>query len=890
MTTSTINIKNPWIPHSKMTLLHNNVLVDIKSMTVQELKTIFKDVYILTSTIVNTNDMLDNETYNNMKQSIKCNRVPYNILYNNILLNMITIVSYADLPVINNILFMENNLIISVMGVGQESVQRFTMQYDGITTLFKIAEMFVMNNYFQNTITYETNKIIRRQMISSMIESNYWSIYKNTRLNISNAFIERKFNYCHYLNTENNVIKQQLMQIYESSTNNNDYLTKICLNKNYVDASASVKKNGYKIYTISNKNEYNSMNYNEFNYIATSCVDKQEFYTLIMNVLISKENCHLVINNLKILEMIQDDKLFNENATSSKQRSILKKYTPIFSHVLSYAWLCLYLEESIKKTYCNVNDRFVFNIDTACQLPYFPYDISSITTNPYISLLVNNDILQSNNNVYGVKSYICNSQPTNKQFIPGIIDKITFEKRINIFLSGDENINYFENVNWTNLAISGSIMAACLPRFNPLMLNFYDESTNIIDYNKYFNEYYRDADIDIMCNASDKFKYIDTVNELKETIYLNIIKQYSHLPQGISYINKDAIITTTMYKTAAIMINKTFIEKYILPKTTLSYIDILLNCNTLEIKQLLYEYYINFKTVQINKYKQNIEFQNHKYNDVYTLCLINDIIITVITDQTPNNVTPPTVDNDPDIETVKHDEVIEPEVIETTEPYIYINENMKYRIKSKYLKHEIEIFKTKYVDFFSTVSRFHLPIVRAYYNGDTVYMLPSCITACMIFMNIDYKYFAGSRDPIEIINKYRMRGFGTFLNDIEKSKLIEYSYKIDKWNKLYNIRITKKYDIEIFFKPMEYTNDFFKISKKLYLDNTISYNTVSTHDFVVITKLARAYRSIYDGDYEIDNLQMKCVGYKTCIDTDGYVIKFNKFLIDMSYISPIKKL
>jgi hypothetical protein len=31
-------------------------------------------------------------------------------------------------------------------------------------------------------------------------------------------------------------------------------------------------------------------------------------------------------------------------------------------------------------------------------------------------------------------------------------------------------------------------------------------------------------------------------------------------------------------------------------------------------------------------------------------------------------------------------------------------------------------------------------------------------------MNLDYKYFAGSQDPINIINKYRMRGFGCWLN------------------------------------------------------------------------------------------------------------------------------
>jgi hypothetical protein len=57
--------------------------------------------------------------------------------------------------------------------------------------------------------------------------------------------------------------------------------------------------------------------------------------------------------------------------------------------------------------------------------------------------------------------------------------------------------------------------------------------------------------------------------------------------------------------------------------------------------------------------------------------------------------------------------------------------NYKFRISSPYLPHNFELFQTKYPEFFATVSRFHLPIVRSYYDGNTVYMLPSCISACM---------------------------------------------------------------------------------------------------------------------------------------------------------------
>ena len=108
-------------------------------------------------------------------------------------------------------------------------------------------------------------------------------------------------------------------------------------------------------------------------------------------------------------------------------------------------------------------------------------------------------------------------------------------------------------------------------------------------------------------------------------------------------------------------------------------------------------------------------------------------------------------------------------------PELEIKINYKYTISTPHLNHSIEIFMNKTDDHMSLVSQFHLPCVRAFYNGENVYMTPSCVSAHMTLMNIDYKYFAGSKDPIEIINKNRMRGFGTWLNETEIKNLIKYS-------------------------------------------------------------------------------------------------------------------
>ena len=140
---------------------------------------------------------------------------------------------------------------------------------------------------------------------------------------------------------------------------------------------------------------------------------------------------------------------------------------------------------------------------------------------------------------------------------------------------------------------------------------------------------------------------------------------------------------------------------------------------------------------------------------------------------------------------------------------ISLSFSFKLRIISAQLDHDLEIFPIKKDDFMSTVSQFHMPCVRAYYNGNNVYMTPSCISAHMTFMNIDYKYFASSKDPIEIINKYRMRGFGTWLNENEIKQFMKYSELVPFWQNLYSIQVHNKKSIESCLGPLELNHRLF---------------------------------------------------------------------------------
>ena len=94
-------------------------------------------------------------------------------------------------------------------------------------------------------------------------------------------------------------------------------------------------------------------------------------------------------------------------------------------------------------------------------------------------------------------------------------------------------------------------------------------------------------------------------------------------------------------------------------------------------------------------------------------------------------------------------------------------------------------------------------------------MEPSCVTALMTFINIDYKYFAGIRDPIDIIDKYRMRGFGTILNEQEKTNAVEYNSSVPKWQSIFAVDSKNKASAAAHFGTKKITDNMFKPGKFL---------------------------------------------------------------------------
>lgn len=123
-------------------------------------------------------------------------------------------------------------------------------------------------------------------------------------------------------------------------------------------------------------------------------------------------------------------------------------------------------------------------------------------------------------------------------------------------------------------------------------------------------------------------------------------------------------------------------------------------------------------------------------------------------------------------------------------------------------KRNIEIFRIYGIHPLGCVSRFHFPAVRGAYDGDQVYLLPSCVGFLQTGMFCDYKWMASSTDSKELILKYYIRGGACILNPTESELLWQYVKHTPKWHTL--LRYQSSSDTadpnSPIFKPRKYNH------------------------------------------------------------------------------------
>ena len=790
----------------------NRIIIDDEPIEIDytNIYKYFKHAYILIKKNNNPTPLefysaeIDEKLYDNVANNLLLKRVNINILKNESFMQSMTIITKPHLDRFNifNYDLDKYNVVISILNMEYTKIEPYLEKYSATTFIENIYNTIIINNFFKVTKYNITN------LIENMRENNFWI---NNTVSITNIFKNRSFSF-----NKSTIKNKDTNKTLEKVEKLNDYINSN--NYSYADITAHIKKKKYTIYDskkITNEDICN---------LYISINNENDRYLLICYMLITKDYAHLILNNYNLLIMLIP---------------MLNKYIHIFKYLIGYAWIIFYLNESIKKTFIKTSDPFIFDINTASMLPLFPYCHSIPQYNPYSSLLVSNENLGTCNAVAanGTSTYIGGVCDYTTQISQGICNLSEFKENMNIFTTGDMKLDLFENVDFEKIALTGSIMTACIQRYHPLLEIFSSTNNSYEKMLKYYNEYYCNADIDIMVKTSDIFEYFKIVNQLYKQITINICK-----------MNPDNA--------------KPHHVKLVLNK----------KCN----------FFVSEKFIQDIDIKTDIDKKKYIKDNINTDPILKEIFNKYYIDL----IISPLLD-DKTLYPELFDDNIEFGITISKNTELKLVMNYKYNINSAHLLHNLEIFQVKYDDFFGCVSRFHLPCVRAYYNGSNVFMTPSCITAHMTFMNIDYKYFSGARDPIEIINKYRMRGFGTWLSKREIKQYNVYTSETKYWSQLYTyiqnccgIHLNNSY-----FRPRLYLEDHYANNNYVDLNNRyieitnteiFNYTTSEVNDEMF--KRYKYKKNIFDNIL----IEFKCINSK------GYTNEIEKWLIP-AYYQCVKK-
>ncbi|MEM0354064.1 MAG: hypothetical protein QXW79_00645 [Thermoplasmata archaeon] len=759
---------------------------------------------------------------------------------------------------------LENELVFLMLETKERNVEEWINLYSSKNIDEYIRRKIFMNYYGINTKCMEMRML---RMVSTMIDFDYWEDEKNCFLDINDDFEERRFNIKIFqdfrTNRENELQKILRFIAVHKNVQNKSYV-KIELypgerkkheeNNNSKTLKIINNPKGHSFFEVTREEDLAIEPQLVEELLTGMTLNEREKYYLICNFLISKNYCHYVIRNEKILKT---------------NFHIFNKYKPIFRYLFGYAWISLYKEEYIKRSRTKENSRYVFDLEAASTLPVFPFLQSQPYLNPYFTLLVSEELINLNYNLHGVRQiFECQK---------GIVTVQEFERRLNIFITGKEDKNVLNGVNWKNMVITGGCMAAIMPKMNPLMLLFkYESDQSMISGNtiseneldRFFTEYYSTSDIDVACNHENILDFIEHVKHLQSILAFNL---------GVA----ESEIKIQPSKTLAIYVNgKVLKEMCDNGRIQYDYGYIINNKDKETIKMLFYEYYIDYKgksninnkKILGNKILISEYFEIISYCDFKNVTLIIDDALTeaeLYGNRMPN------LNSGIEMVFFMYDES---NGKMGQRIFIKFVESLRYKISSKYIKRPFEVFRITEKEYFSAIARFHLPCVRSYYNGKTCYLIPSAIIAYHTLTNIDFKYFVGKHDPIAIINKYRKRGYGTIINNEEIKHFISHVLEFESYKKSYGINDSK--DVGSIIGPLNITHNFFKPKKNIpeeYDPNlNLNYYTPNVKYPYSCDDFIRYFKNKYS-KWPNEFLT------KRVINNRGYVEPVERWLIDACY-------
>jgi hypothetical protein len=676
------------------------------------------------------------------------------------------LVSNTDLEIFfgHSSTFENNEIIVPILEMKYKDIKTYLTTFDKSISIASIPSLLKKINYY--TGGYDRPIWDRlKNILTNIHESSYWT--NHSLPNITEEFTSRNFTdrSTHKTNIGGKYIESDkkqkekeknlpdgVAQIVNNIKKNSDkdYLQNInnFQKKEFTDGYASLIKDKHRTYFAKINDETFPITKEDVTSIVESLKSEKQLIYFVNALIVSKDLCHFVLNNQSVL---------------TKMAPFFEKYAPLYKYLFGYPWLSMYLEECIFKTKTKKENRYIFDINTASKLPDFPVCAEDLLQNPYLPLQINKTELNSMENLIGL-GYIADSTGY------GICSFDDFKWRFNLMTTGDPTKNILDGIDWKSFAVSGSIMPACMQK-RPALLSLVDGNSEQDKWISFFNSYYSESDIDLMCNDLSIFGFIEKVDNTFKKIKENI-PNCTEIDVKFEPF-KSLIITVTDYFTEELLKEINDIYKCNWTKD-----DIITNIGSFEIKEYLYTKYVKCKfntNLNLRMTKTPNEMKNDCMRSYLQLTPIEEMNI-VYSKYNYINIENSHI-TDSDTEYYINDFRQDGSKVSESENFmvIKISENIKYKISSPKMLRTIELFRAKTTDFFGTVAKFHLACVRAYYQGDNVYMTPSCVSALKTGINIDYKYFAGLRDPVEIINKYISRGFGVILNKTELTHFVEYN-------------------------------------------------------------------------------------------------------------------
>ena len=829
-----------------------------------------------------------------LEKSYMIYKIPFHILNNSKIKSNLVLLDGKFISKINpmNYNIDDYNLCVLFLNLKYDNLKVFANQFNFSYKFKDFLQVVIMNNYYNININYFVEKKLIN-ILKNIKGYNFWASNKNANLNQTLSFLARKIDFTNINKLQNKEVKDIIEDIRNKKAEDNDYLG--WMHKSYHDLSSAIKKKGYGLYKLDlNEDCIDSKTFDKFleqylikpskykNYNTNSLFSNNHIVQKILsNLLTNKDLCHLPLKS-KYIQLI--------NWKESRNELLYR-----------YAFLSMKLEDCIRASYTEMNDRHMFTLEQAERLPSWYTDPSDLLDNPYFTFLASENVLDIKNNFLPV------------EFDGYLVDMKEYKRRYCIFFTGKPTFDPLENFkHWHKFAVTGSINFAIIPRLNGIFINYYFNEDikkthypelDIREYmdislHKYYSEsnQYKDSDIDIMNNSKNWIDFFTDVYKLKNCVDTN-----TNVKSNITFV-----------KTICIIVNLNFLKNYILELASEESFDIDVNneiianfqkkCNEdIKIKNKIYQYYIRYQILENEKNISKDIFKDNYYNSLFDISTIQDTFILIKRSNSDwinyfkkinNDKVPPKYNHNCD----------KSFNLEKKNCICDISINIKAKLVNSKIIKPFEIFRIK-KNFCGITNRFHVDAVRALYIGPTenkqeqVIMHPTAIAACKTGMAQYPKYFAGKRDYVEVANNYHRRGLGIVLNSREKIHVVDYSFKVEKWKKVY-FKNDAKIHIPIESKVLAilgepYNKKIFQPNNKTNLPYIRRFHTDDHRQYSKLSKwLTKSIFSLYHTQHinRILSLQQsitppdnwKNIYYrpqsKSIVNSEGYLIPFKPYL------------